>query len=250
MMEELALESPRAQAVPPNGSAIPRKLAASACQSRTFSLEGQPSVAEAEYRPSAGALSSLPDGFSQEYLNLLTKRDPATEIHFSSHFGKLLTVKLRYRLRSKELVEDARQETFLRVLDRLRNKGGIKDPQRLGAFVNAVSENVVLELFRAGSVDRRRLTNECEFPTTWISAESVMISTQRKEFLRARLSELSTSDQEMLRQVFVEERDKDEICTELGISRNNLRVRLHRILGRYRKAISGLNNSTVNSSRK
>jgi RNA polymerase sigma-70 factor (ECF subfamily) len=41
----------------------------------------------------------------------------------------------------------------------------------------------------------------------------------------------------MLREVFVEERDKNELCAELGISRNNLRVRLHRILQRYRKVI-------------
>ena len=190
-----------------------------------------------DYQRGANTRVRQEDAFDQQYVDLLIQGDPAVEAHFSSHFGKLLTVKLKYRLRSKELAEDARQETFLRVLQVLRNKGGIKNPERLGAFVKAVSENVLLEVFRSGRLDQRRVTDDNDFPSTLMSAESVMISAQRKDFLRARLSALSKSDQEMLREVFVEERDKNELCAELGISRNNLRVRLHRILQRYRKVI-------------
>jgi RNA polymerase sigma-70 factor (ECF subfamily) len=175
--------------------------------------------------------------FDQHYLDRLAQGDPEVQLHFTSHFGKLLTLKLKFRLRSKELVEDARQETFLRVLHILRNKGGIKDPQRLGAFVNAVCDNVLLEFFRAGAAYPRPLGWSDEPPSTYISAESEIISAQQKAFLRKRLSELSSSDQKILRRVFLEELDKDQICAEMGISRENLRVRVHRVLRRFRNAL-------------
>jgi len=176
--------------------------------------------------------------FDQQYVDRLRRCDPETETHFTSYFGNLLTIKLRSRLRSIELVEDARQETFLRVLRVLRNRGGIQNPERLGAFVNAVCENVLLEFFRAGSAYQQRLRCEREPASPSLSVESELISQERKAFICARLSELSEADQEMLRKVFLEERDKDEICSELGICRNNLRVRVHRILRRFRVAVS------------
>jgi RNA polymerase sigma-70 factor (ECF subfamily) len=76
--------------------------------------------------------------FDQSYVTRLTDGDADTERHFTRYFGDLLVIKLRARLRSSHLVEDVRQETFLRVLNVLRNKGGLQHPERLGAFVNAV----------------------------------------------------------------------------------------------------------------
>jgi RNA polymerase sigma-70 factor, ECF subfamily len=89
--------------------------------------------------------------FDQDYVSRLTDGDVETEAHFTQYFGALLVMKLRGRLRSPQLVEDARQETFLRVFDSLRNKKGLQHPERLGAFVNSVCENVLCEFFRAGS---------------------------------------------------------------------------------------------------
>ena len=43
------------------------------------------------------------------------------------------------------MIEDIRQETFLRVLVTLRRKHGLEHPERLGAFVNSVCNNVFLE---------------------------------------------------------------------------------------------------------
>src|ERR1700722_8382893 len=84
-----------------------------------------------------------PRTFDQDYVNRLTQGDVETERHFTHYFGELLVIKLRSRLHSSQSVEDVRQETFLRVLRVLRNKGGIRNPERLGGFVNSVCENVL-----------------------------------------------------------------------------------------------------------
>src|SRR5262249_47926780 len=62
-----------------------------------------------------------------------------------------MTFKLRSRLRSAALVEDARQETFVRVLTSLKRKRGLSNAETLGAFVNAVCNNVVFEMYRSGA---------------------------------------------------------------------------------------------------
>ncbi len=77
--------------------------------------------------------------------------DAETERHFTRYFGELLVLKLRSRLRSPAQVEDARQETFVRVLSTLKEKGGLASAESLGAFVNGVCNNVLFEMYRANA---------------------------------------------------------------------------------------------------
>ncbi len=175
--------------------------------------------------------------FDQDYVNRLTEGDPETESHFTQYFGGLLLMKLRGRLRSPQLVEDARQETFLRVLNVLRNKGGVQHPERLGAFVNSVCENVLSETFRAGSRFQQVPENAVEPADESANAESYCLSEERKTIIRKVMISLSKPDQQILRKVFLEEQDKDEICQEMGIDRDYLRVRVHRALARFRNSL-------------
>ena len=46
--------------------------------------------------------------------------------------------------------------------------------------------------------------------------------------VRQILSALTERDRRLLQAVLLEERDKDEVCAELGISREYLRVLVHR----------------------
>ena len=58
--------------------------------------------------------------FNEEYVRKLAGGDPDTQRDFISYFSGLLRLKLRTKLRSPELVEEVRQETFLRVLQSLK----------------------------------------------------------------------------------------------------------------------------------
>jgi RNA polymerase sigma-70 factor (ECF subfamily) len=46
--------------------------------------------------------------------------------------------------------------------------------------------------------------------------------------VRKILGDLSERDRRLLQSVLLEERDKDEVCAELGLSRGHLRVLVHR----------------------
>src|SRR5436190_12063584 len=76
--------------------------------------------------------------FDEEYLRCLRAGEPAVEEHFADYFGALLTNMLRKRVRFRAQIEEVIQETFLRVLNTLQSEGGLRSPERLGAFVVSV----------------------------------------------------------------------------------------------------------------
>ncbi|MGB6393282.1 MAG: hypothetical protein WA875_02670, partial [Candidatus Acidiferrales bacterium] len=83
--------------------------------------------------------------FDDAYLQRLRERDFQTEQHFVAYFSQLILIKARARLHSPQAVDDIRQETFLRVLKALRTEGAIRQPDRLGPYVNSVCNNVLQE---------------------------------------------------------------------------------------------------------
>jgi RNA polymerase sigma-70 factor (ECF subfamily) len=179
--------------------------------------------------------------FDAAYVDRLTKGDEATERHFTAYFGDLLTLKLRSRLRSPALVEDAKQETFLRVLTVLRRKGGLDSAGSLGAFVNSTCNNILFETYRAESKRRQNVPeDETPLEAPAASAESVMLDADEHERVRQAIATLPAKDRDILRALFFEERDKDEVCRALGVDRQYLRVLLHRAKGRFRDALAGL----------
>jgi RNA polymerase sigma-70 factor, ECF subfamily len=166
--------------------------------------------------------------FDADYLERLQRGDVHTERHFAAYFGQLLVLKLRSRLASMEAVEDVRQETFLRVLTLVR-ANEIREPGSLGAVVNSVCNNVLLEHYRGKS----RTTSSIDaLPEDGcVATEPIGTGAESREaqlLVRRILSELPDRDRRLLQLVLLEERDKDAVCAELGLSRDYLRVLVHR----------------------
>jgi len=164
--------------------------------------------------------------FDAAYVERLRSRDPVTERHFVGYFGELIMMKLRRRLRSRALIEDVRQETLLRVFRALGRPEGLRNPERLGAFVNSVCNNVMREFLRAEG--RRPPTVDEVDRATDPDPEASLISEEGQELVRRVIQRLPEKDQRVLRALFLEERDKDAICAEFGVDRDYLRVLLHR----------------------
>ena len=53
--------------------------------------------------------------------------------------------------------------------------------------------------------------------------------------MREILGEMSQRDRDLLKAVFLEEGDKDEICKQFGVDRDYLRVRVHRAKERFKE---------------
>jgi RNA polymerase sigma-70 factor (ECF subfamily) len=167
--------------------------------------------------------------FDVLYLERLRAGDAETERHFCSYFSDLIGLKVRARGMAVA-VDDIRQETFVRVLRTLRSADGLRDPGALGAFVNAVCGNVMLETGRARKVagaDPRTETDERP-DLAAPDAEAQILIDERKLAVRWVIDSLEPRDRELLGALFLEEQDRDGVCERLGVTRDYLRVLVHR----------------------
>jgi RNA polymerase sigma-70 factor (ECF subfamily) len=66
------------------------------------------------------------------------------------------------------------------------------------------------------------------------SVETGVMKAEQREQVRQALAGLPEKEREILRWLFFEERDKDDICRELQVDRNYLRVLVHRAKAKFR----------------
>ncbi len=225
--EDVAMRGAVVDAQDPRNCCVRKTLPARA---RTFTVYRNASPAVLYSVPRAWAEAGLQfHTFDASYVENLCAGDRQTEEHFVRYFSALLQVKLRSRLQSPHAIEDVCQETFARVFRMLRKDGGLRQPECLGAFVNTVCKNVLLEQYRAS---RRTESLDAEgFPEPSVGGADALDLASRNQMkakVREILLDLSLRDRALLKAVFLEERDRDEVCAELGVDREYLRVLLHR----------------------
>jgi RNA polymerase sigma-70 factor, ECF subfamily len=167
--------------------------------------------------------------FDAGYIESLCAGDLHTQEHFAGYFTELLHLKLRSRLRSPQAIEDVCQETFARVLQTLSKEGGLRQPERLGAFVNSVCNNVLFEHYRSSArSDSLDEAGQPELPATGVDVLSIVAANQLKAKVREILLDMAPRDRSLLQAVFLDEKDRDEVCREFGVDRQYLRVLLFR----------------------
>ena len=167
--------------------------------------------------------------FNAGYVASLCAGDRQAQEHFVGYFTELLQLKLRNRLQSPQAIEYIRQETFARVLSVLRRDGGLREPERFGAFVNTVCNHVLFEHYRsAGRSESLDVEGKPELAAKGADALEIAAAGQIKDKVREILLDLDPRDRALLQAVFIDERDRDQVCREFGVDRDYLRVLLHR----------------------
>ena len=167
--------------------------------------------------------------FDDDYVRRLREGDGETAAHFHAYFRDLLLLKLRRRLRSLDAIDEVRQEVFTRCLQHLDS---LKDARKLGAFVNSICNRVLMEYYRAeGRTEALDEQAEIADPSDVGAAYDSARSSAR---VRRVLQDLPDRDAQLLRAVFLEEGDKEEVCRRFGVDRAYLRVLLHRAKDKFR----------------
>lgn len=178
----------------------------------------------------------MQESFDQAYIDALIAGSPSVQQHFTEYFGDLLYLKVRSSVRSVDMREDIVQETFARVIKFLRH-GHLNHPERLGAFVYRVCDNTTKEHFRKSGRDGQVPENYLDPPDARVDNEARMVTEQRRLQVKRLLDEMGEKDRLLLNAIFIEDRDKDEVCREMKVDRNYLRVLLHRAKARFRESM-------------
>jgi RNA polymerase sigma-70 factor, ECF subfamily len=172
--------------------------------------------------------------FDKSYVERLRAGDRSTEDHFVTYFEQLLRIKLRARTLTSDKVEDLRQETFIRVIAAVRREGGLRQPERFGAFVNSICNNVLLEHYRSSAKNQPLDEVHFEIPDKVLDLEGMLVTKESSERVRQVLNDMPQRDRDLLRALFFLDMEKDDICRELGVDRDYLRVLVHRAKDKFR----------------
>jgi RNA polymerase sigma-70 factor (ECF subfamily) len=172
--------------------------------------------------------------FDKAYVERLREGDPSTEQHFVVYFEQLLRIKLRSRTLTSDKVEDLQQETFIRVIAALRRDGGVRQPERFGAFVNSICNHVLQEHYRSSAKNMPMEDVHMDIPDKVLNLEGMLVTKQSAEHVRRILDEMPKRDRDLLRAIFFEEKEKDKVCREMGVDREYLRVLVHRAKDKFK----------------
>jgi RNA polymerase sigma-70 factor, ECF subfamily len=168
--------------------------------------------------------------FDAAYLARLRARHPETLSHFGMYFTRLLTLKLRRAGLPNNGGDDIRQETLLRVLKAVE-ADKVEEPEKLGPYVFSVCRRVTQEWWRdEGSGWSLENDEAYDFPDPADGPEERVRNEELRKTATWVLEQVAKKDRQILIAVFLDERDKDDICREFNVSRAYLRVLVHRAL--------------------
>lgn len=167
--------------------------------------------------------------FDEAYVDRLRSRDPATEHHFCAYFSDLIRLKLRAR-HIAALFDDVSQETFVRVLRTVRSSDGLRDAGALGAFVCTVCTHVIQEQLRARKWEGFTPPDEQADVLDRVTAtpETQLVNDERTRAVQAVLAKLPSRDRQLLAAIFLKDEERGRVCESMGVTRDYLRVLLHR----------------------
>ena len=153
--------------------------------------------------------------------------------------------RLRLKLRYKVLyhlghgcpdVDDVVQETLTRFIRATQQNQIRNNPEEFGAFVNGVCRNVILEYRRR---NRREPLADPEIPIKDECMRPDAEIFEMREAIDHGLAELAERDRMILRRLYLEGKEKEEICAEWGMTDAQFRVVLFRAKERFRKVYPG-----------
>jgi RNA polymerase sigma-70 factor (ECF subfamily) len=127
-------------------------------------------------------------------------------------------------------IDDLVQETLTRFLIAVQ-KETVRNPESLGAYLNGICRNVILEYWR-------RSTREAPMPD--LIPEPPAKGLPEAELLEMRqaialgMEQLTSRDRQVLTAFYLEEKTKEEILKMTGMSDENFRVVLCRAKERFR----------------
>jgi RNA polymerase sigma-70 factor (ECF subfamily) len=127
-------------------------------------------------------------------------------------------------------IDDIVQETMVRFIVATQAEK-IQKPEAVGAFLNGICRNVISEYRRRNMRDEPMPELIPEPPSKGIQDSDLF---ELREAIGQGLEQLSERDRRVLRSFYLEEKSKEEILKQTGMSDENFRVVLCRAKERFR----------------
>jgi RNA polymerase sigma-70 factor (ECF subfamily) len=170
---------------------------------------------------------------NQELVARIRQGEAEAEAALYEKFARRVYFTALSETHSKEDAEDARAETFLRVLQALR-AGKLRAADSLPSFIVGITLNVIRELVR--QKHRADSLEDYQYDIAGDgSLEQAMLDAETSRALQEVARQLKPREQEFLRLYYYEELPKEEIARRLGINEERVRLIKSRALQSFRE---------------
>jgi RNA polymerase sigma factor (sigma-70 family) len=143
--------------------------------------------------------------------------------------------------RSTHDAEDVRAETFLRVLQAIRNNH-LRSPESLALFILGTTRNVLRELYvRRRQAQQTDPPEVVELPAP--SHEQHFLDSEVQRAIERTIVRLKPRERDLLRLHYYEELPTHEIARRVGVAPERVRLVKSRALKHFREAYQKINRS-------
>jgi RNA polymerase sigma-70 factor (ECF subfamily) len=164
--------------------------------------------------------------------NVRDGNSSAETLIYEKYSGRIYFLALS-EMHSAEDADDVRAETFLRVIQALR-QDKLRTAGSLSSFIVGIALNVIREQSRAKFKTDQLDGSELNLPIEH-SLESAFFDQETGTAIREVAGRLKPRERDFLRLYYYEELPKDEIARSLGIKEERLRLIKSRALKSFRK---------------
>jgi RNA polymerase sigma factor (sigma-70 family) len=171
-----------------------------------------------------------------ELAEAIARGDAAAEAALYERFALRVRYLAQRQLRSRDLAQDACNETFARTIAAIRG-GRLRSAESVASFLLQTSRYVVLEMLRQQRPGHVSLDEHDEDRLAAPVPEEVDESALAA--VRTAIRDLAPRDRSFLRMYYYDELPKGEIAERLGISEERVRLIKSRALQRFRRVYEG-----------
>ena len=172
-----------------------------------------------------------------DIVSRITAGDSTAEDEIIRRYERGVAVIIDNVVRNQSVTEDLSQETFRIVLEKLR-RGELRQPESLSGFVCSVARNAAITHIRRAKRSnlREEIGSADHIPDPAPNQLDQMLARERSEIVRQVIGELkSERDKEVLFRYYLSEEDKNQICSDLSITRIQFNNIIYRALARFKE---------------
>ena len=159
-------------------------------------------------------------------------RSEAEAALYQKYSAKVYYLALR-ESKSSHDAEDVRAETFLRVIQAVRNNQ-VRSAEALPAFILGVTRNVLRELYARRKQAGEEISTE-DVHLASASQEHSFFSREVQLAIEKTIERLKSRERTILHMCFYEELSTEEIATRMSIAPERVRLVKSRALKRFRE---------------
>jgi RNA polymerase sigma-70 factor, ECF subfamily len=169
----------------------------------------------------------------------ISRGDKKAEAALYSRYYRTTLFILERKTGDTEFAQDLCQEAFCVTLERLRSQP-LSDPDKLPAFLYSTAVNLYIAEVR--KADRRKTFTD----QALLDGVADVTQNQYRALLRERSGEAvrrlidamdNSRDRKLLYQYYIEEKDKAQVCTDLGLTHRHFDKVLFRAKQRFKELL-------------